>query len=55
MKKNIEQISYSEEDMIAFSKFCQEDEYECRFVNLGLLKEWFEQFKNKQNDKNRNS
>ena len=39
--------SYSEEDMLAFSKFCQEDEHECRSVNLSLLKDWVEQFKKK--------
>jgi len=42
-----EQQMYSEEDMLVFSKFCQEDEHECRSVNLSLLKDWFEQFKKK--------
>ena len=38
--------SYSDEDMIEFSKFCQTDEFECRSVNKSLL-ELFEHFKKK--------
>ena len=41
-----EERSYSEEDMIEFSKFCQTDEFESRVVNKSLL-ELFEQFKKK--------
>tara|TARA_R110000868_G_scaffold74337_13_gene215021 strand:+ start:13166 stop:13921 length:756 start_codon:yes stop_codon:yes gene_type:complete len=36
--------SYSESDMIEFSKFCQTDEFESRSVNVSLL-QLFEQFK----------
>jgi len=36
--------SYSEEDMIEFSKFCQTDEFESRVVNKSLL-ELFKKFK----------
>jgi hypothetical protein len=36
--------SYSEEDMIEFSKFCQTDEFESRSVNVSLL-QLFKQFK----------
>ncbi len=39
-----QQRSYSEEDMIEFSKFCRTDEFESRAVNKSLL-EWFEKFK----------